>query len=225
MSDILHEARNFLVASLRGKQLQRETVHPWRKEWEYTVCHSLRVENYVVEILKRGQYHFTETEKTLLRLAAILHDIGRLERKEDHAKFGAEIAGRWLSTNSQNKLSKEQTEKVVQLIAGHSEKGQVESDISHAVLKDADTLDEIGAISIFMSSNWIDRQSPYFLHNLLQRLQEFEIPFCEEKMAILNTQAAREILMEKEAFIAAFINQLSNELASDSQIERLLSKT
>jgi HD superfamily phosphodiesterase len=222
MNEILNEARNYLVEFLRGKQLQIETQHPWRKAWEFVVLHSLRVEGYVVQILEREPTHLSDTEFVLLRLAAIVHDIGRLEITENHAKLGAEIIEQWLTSNHPSQLTDKQKKKVVDLIAAHSEKGLFEKDLSTAVLKDADTLDEIGVMSIFMTSNWIDHQSPYFFHELLKRLQEFEIPFCEEKMALLNTAGAREILAEKQAFIETFIVQLEVEIGSDHHIESLL---
>jgi uncharacterized protein len=221
VNELLNEARNYLVEFLKGKQLQTETKHPWRKEWEFAVFHSLRVEAYIVKILEREQYNMAEADVILLRLAAILHDIGRMEITSNHAELGAEVAGHWLSSISPEKLTEKQKQKVIEMIADHSEKDQTETDISNAVLKDADTLDEIGVMSIFMSSNWIDRQSPYFFRDLCRRLKEFEIPFCEEKMALLNTNGAREILKEKKAFIESFIIQLNSELEMNNQIEYL----
>ena len=184
--------------------------------------HSLQVEAYVAKILEREPHQLSEVEIVLLRLAAILHDIGRLEITDNHAQLGAEIVAEWLSRALCDSLTRQQKSSVLEMIAAHSNKGQAESNFSLAVLKDADTLDEIGVMSIFMCSNWIDKQSPFFFHDLRQRLLEFEIPFCEEKMEILNTKAAREILTEKRAFIENFIVQLENELEADQQIEPLL---
>ena len=219
---LLSDARNYLVDFLQGKQLCFEARHPWRKDWEFAVFHSLRVERYALKILKREAHCLPETEIQLLRLAAILHDIARLEITENHARLGAEIAHQWLSNYQQNRLGNAQRDRVVEMIAGHSDKAYQENDFSKAVLKDADTLDEIGAISIFMSGNWIDRESSFFFHDLSHRLKDFEIPFCEEKDAILNTNGARAILQEKKQFIEAFILQLDGELESDDQIDRML---
>jgi len=184
--------------------------------------HSLQVETYVTKILEREPHQLSETEIVLLRLAAILHDIGRLEITENHARLGAEIVAEWLSRAYRNRLTRQQKSNVLEMIAAHSDKGLAESNFCLAVLKDADTLDEIGVMSIFMCSNWIDKQSPFFFHDLRQRLMEFEIPFCAEKMGILNTNAAQEILIEKRVFIENFIVQLENELETDQQIEQLL---
>jgi len=219
---LLPDARHYLLEFLTGKQLSLETLHPWRKTWEFYVSHSLRVERYVLQILREEPPQLVATEVTLLRLAAILHDIGRLEPTDNHAKLGAEIVQEWLSIHQQYGISDTQKDDVVDMIAQHSDKDQVGKNFSHAVLKDADTLDEIGAMSIFMSSNWIDRKSPFFFQDLRQRLKDFEIPYCEEKETKLNTQAAQEILQKKKAFIDGFILQLDNELEADAQIELFL---
>jgi hypothetical protein len=106
--------------------------------------------------------------------------------------------------------------------AGHSNKADPEPDPSKAILKDADTLDEIGVMSIFMAANWVETNSPFFFHDLRQRLIDVEIPFFERKLAILNTKGAEEILLEKKAFMQTFIAQVTDELQADTQIEQLL---
>lgn len=67
-------------------------------------------------------------------------------------------------------------------------------------------------MSVFMAANWLDRESPFFFHQLKRRLIEFELSFCERTVGMLNTQGAREILEDKRAFIEAFIAQLVDEL-------------
>jgi HD superfamily phosphodiesterase len=219
---ILEEARLFLVNSLRDKHNENESRHPWRIGWEFAVLHSLRVETYVTRIVKQDQHSLSEQEITLLRLAAILHDINRLEKREEHAKQGAETAQKWLKESSHTRLSDNNVERVVEMIADHSNKAGSEPDYSKAVLKDADTLDEIGMMSIFMAANWVDMESPFFFHNLRQRLNEVEIPYCDGKLGILNTNGAKEILQQRKAFIENFVAQITDELAADPQMEQMV---
>jgi uncharacterized protein len=222
---ILDEARIFLVNSLRGRRNETESRHPWRRGWEFAVLHSLRVEAYTTRILARDHHSLSKEEITLLRLAAILHDISRLENREEHAKLGAEIAGRWLIESSSTSLFEKDVQRVVEMIADHSNKTGPEPDYSKAVLKDADTLDEIGMMSIFMAANWVEPQSPFFFHNLRQRLVDVEIPYCERKLGILNTKGAKEILQEKKSFLENFISQINDELQTDAHIEQMLFDT
>lgn len=220
--NILEEARLFLVRSLQGKHNGFESRHPWRRGWEFAVLHSLRVEAYTVKIMAREDRMPSEQEVTLIRLAAILHDVGRLEMREGHASLGAEIAAQWLREASVNRLADRVIEKVVEMIADHSNKAAREADFGKAVLKDADTLDEIGAMSILMSANSVDPQSSFFFHDLRQRLIDFELPFCDQKLRILNTEGAKRILEEKKAFVENFIAQMGDELQGDSPSEQIL---
>ena len=221
-TNILEEARLFLHHSLRDRRNENESRHSWRNRWEFAVLHSLRVETYVTRILKQDQHSLSEEDITLLRLAAILHDINRLEKREEHAKLGAETAGKWLCESASTLLPEEDLARVVDMIADHSNKADPEPDYSKAVLKDADTLDEIGMMSIFMAANWVDTQSPFFFHDLRQRLIDVEIPYCERKLGILNTKGAREILQERKAFLENFIAQIDDELQADARIEQML---
>jgi uncharacterized protein len=211
-TDILNDARTYLVNSCQGKQNHFDTLHPWRKDWQFAVLHSLRVDAYVLKILAREDHVLSEPEIVLLRLAAILHDIARLDQREHHAQAGADIARRWFQTEAGRALHSTDIEKVLAMIADHSNKTGPERDFSKAVLKDADTLDEIGVMSIFMTSNWLEKQSPFFFHDLRQRLIDFELPFCDKKLAVLNTAGAKAILREKRAFIEFFLAQLADEI-------------
>jgi uncharacterized protein len=219
---ILDEARVFLVNSLRGRRNEIESRHPWRRGWEFAVLHSLRVEAYTTRILASNHHALSIEEITLLRLAAILHDIGRLGKREEHAQLGAEITGRWLTESSSTSLLEKDVKRVVEMIADHSNKAGLEPDYSKAVLKDADTLDEIGMMSIFMAANWVEPQAPFFFHDLRQRLVDVEIPFCEKKLMVLNTDGARQILRERKDFLESFIAQMSDELQADALAEQML---
>ena len=219
--NILDEARSFLLQSFDGKQRATETKHPWRKDWQFAVLHSLRVEAYAVKILNREHHSLSGHEIILLRLAAILHDLARMgEDVRNHAKLGAEMAEPWL--RSQPGLTDGDIERVLEMIADHSNKQVKEQDFCKAVLKDADVLDEIGVMSIFMAVNWLDHSSPFFFYDLRQRLIEQEIPFCDKQLSLLNTDGARGILNQKKAFIENFITQLTDEVQADGHIEQVL---
>lgn len=221
-ADLLHEARSYLVNVCRGKQNSFDTVHPWRKDWQFIVLHSLRVEAYALKILARESHGLSDPEIVLLRTAAILHDIAKLDQAEQHAQAGAAIVRTWFQNNQGYALKNDEIEKVLEMIADHSNKAVREQDFSKAVLKDADTLDEIGVMSIFMTSNWLERRSPFFFHDLRQRLIEFELPFCDDKLATLNTAGAKMLLREKKAFVESFIAQLTDEVQADASIETML---
>jgi uncharacterized protein len=215
MSDeLLNAARDFLITTLRGKEAHYETIHPWRKNWIFVVFHSYRVEKYVADILEGEPPTLSEKELLALRLAAILHDIGRIDGVQGHGVRSADTVRTWII--GQNQIIGEylDLDKLYYLIETHSDKTSRSNDFSSGVLKDADLLDEIGAMSIFMAQNrpGIDRMSPYFFHQLEEQLRMQEVPFCEKQMDLLNTQTAKHILNEKINFINRFTAQLRSEM-------------
>jgi uncharacterized protein len=208
----LEEGKRFLVSYLKDKNINYETIHPWRGSWEFIVLHSLRVEGYVKKILAGEEQVLSQEEVLTIRLAAILHDIGRIHKREEHAKVGKNIIHYWLKGN-QGILNKiKEPDRLLFLIERHSNKEDDESDYSLKVLRDADILDEIGVMSVFMASNWIDRSNPYFFQLLSDRVENFEIGFCENGFRLLNTETAKSILSEKRKFIGLLDKQLKDEL-------------
>ncbi len=224
MDYILDQARKFLISFLEGQECSYENIHPWRMDWRFVVHHSFRVERYAVKIMQ-AEARFTADEVLTVRLACILHDIGRMIKRENHAFRGSEIIRQWLGQNPELARAVPDHKSLLQLISEHSDKSSREDQPLLAILKDADTLDEIGVMSIFMASNHLDRESSFFFHDLLARVKGYEIEFCERKMKILNTEAAREILQGKKRFIENFICQLENELLGTENIAEMMKET
>jgi HD superfamily phosphodiesterase len=208
----LEEGKRFLISYLKDKNINYENIHPWRSSWEFIVLHSLRVEGYVKKILAGEGQVLSQEEVLTTRLAAILHDIGRIHRREDHALAGKNIIQYWLKENQEILNNIEDPDRLLFLIEKHSDKEDDESDYSLKVLRDADILDEIGVMSVFMASNWIDRSNPYFFQLLSGRVENFEIGFCDNGFRLLNTETAKSILFEKRKFIELLENQLKDEL-------------
>ncbi len=210
--NILNEGKKFLVSYLKDKAVDYETYHPWRKSWQFIVLHSLRVEGYVKKILDIENHDLSQDEVLLTQLAAILHDIGRIHKREEHAILGRDIVYNWLRENNEISENIRESNRLLYLIEKHSNKEEDEEDYCLKVLRDADVLDEIGAMSIFMASNWIDKSNPYFFNLLSDRIENLEISFCQKSLKLLNTESARLILNEKRKFITNFVNQLKDEL-------------
>lgn len=210
--DMIFEAKHFLVNYLKDKKSNYEQRHPWREPWEFVALHSFRVEALAAKLLKMEQHTLSQEEITLTRIGAILHDCGRIRQRENHAVIGRNIiedaiaSGRLFATSTIDK------DRLLYLIGGHSDKEIKDTDFCSVILKDADVLDEIGVISIFMASSWIDRGNPYFFSLLNERVKDREIKFCDEGFKYLNTESAKTILQQKKEFILGFCKQLSDEL-------------
>jgi len=220
-AEIINEAKKYLIEYLEGKTCDYEITHPWRKDSQFIILHSLRVHSYALKIIENEFCGMSEEDKLIIEMAAILHDIGKPEVSEGHAKRSTEIVGRWVSSNVHIASKIKNVEKLHRIIEIHSDKDSKEDDICSSILKDADTLDEIGALSIFMSSNQVDKHSPFFFNKLLDRLESFEISYCNRQMLKLNTNYGRKLLEDKRSFIEMFNSQLALELEGTSEIYEL----
>ncbi len=109
--------------------------------------------NHVERVLKMA-LHIGKKEggnMKILKLAAILHDIGRHEAdkskgKTDHAKDGAHSAAEILRKHN---ISAEKIAKIAHCIEAHRYRGTIKPQTLEAkILFDADKLDSIGAIGI-----------------------------------------------------------------------------
>lgn len=211
--NILEQGKKYLVSYLKGKRINYETIHLWRNSWEFIVLHSFRVEAYVNKILAMENHTLSLNETLIIRLAAILHDIGRIHTRQEHALLSKNIINDWLIQDVSISLSSNEADKLLYLIGKHSDKEDGNKDYSLNVLRDADILDEIGVMSIFMTSNWIDKKNPYFFQMLQDRVENYEINFCDNAFKLLKTESAKILLNEKKDFVTLFYNQLKDELS------------
>lgn len=210
--DILFEAKKFLVDYLKDKKCNYDQIHPWRQPWEFVALHSFRVEAYTAKLLQMEQHKLSQDEIVLARLGAILHDIGRIHQREDHALIGRNIIEEAIMKGSLFASSNIDKDRLLYFIGNHSNKGEKDNDLCSVIIKDADILDEIGVISIFMASSWIDRKNPYFFALLNKRVADREIRFCDESNKYLQTESAKKILQQKKEFIQGFNKQLGEEI-------------
>ena len=80
---------------------------------DHGMLHTLNVLKYVDMICE--VFNVTSKVKALSRIAALLHDSGRLESRKEHAKYGAIYARNYL----QNKLTLEDIETICYAIEHH----------------------------------------------------------------------------------------------------------
>ena len=218
----IEEAKEFLLSYLKGRVCEYEIIHPWRRDSNFIVLHSLRVYGYAMKISETMKDELTEEELFIIQIAAILHDIGKIEEPKKHGKRSAEIVSEWLNNNIEIKRNIKNEDRFLSIIENHSNKDGEENDICAAILKDADTLDEIGALSIFMASSWIDRHSPFFFNDLLHRIEAYEFNYCDKQMKRLNTSYGKKLLEDKVQFIKGFSNQLSLEIEGTEELYKFL---
>lgn len=208
--DILDQFREFLISYLRGKAASQKRNYPWKNTWEYIVAHSMRVEKYAIELID-AEGGLQEEEELLVRAAALMHDIGSLDDRKNHARVGAKIVRNWCF----NKPLIEEyinLKNLSSLISSHRKKDGKEKKLPQAILKDADILDELGAMSVFMIAQQINPASHDYYAQILKHLEKDEFAFIRKQQARLSTKSAQAILERKFDFVKTFAVELKSEL-------------
>ena len=187
-------------------------------DWEHTV----RVYNLALRIGKKEK-----AKLKILKLAAILHDIGRdwedkSEGKICHAEKGAKLARKILE---KYKLNEKETEKIIHCIESHRFRGRKKPQSKEAkILFDADKLDSIGAVGLgraFLFAGEVGAK----LHNKGINLgktrqytkedtayREFMLKLRKIKNRML-TKTGKKMAKERHHFMVQFFKRLDKEVA------------
>ena len=205
IAQIKEEAKEFF-SSAKGS-------HDWG--------HTERVHNLCVRI---GEKEKADME--VLRLAALLHDIGREAQDRSngaicHAERGAALAGELLR---RHRIADEKVERIVHCIETHRfRNNKIPQSIEAKVLFDADKLDAIGATGIaraFLFAGEVGAK----LHNKDSDLEHTE-PYTKEDTAYrefvvklrkirkrMLTKHGKKIAEERHRFMVDFFDRLNREV-------------
>ncbi len=148
----------------------------------------------------------------VLKIATLLHDIGRKIKKEtsnntNHAELSAEIASKFLQSQDYT-LSVEDFENILHCIRSHSFSNNSNPKTLEAkILSDADKLDALGAIGLYRTIGFtiqnrggID-QLLYHLENKIMKLKD-----------LLYLDLSKKIAEERNQIIIDFYKELKNEI-------------
>jgi len=202
--DVKKEALNYFPAA-RGS-------HGWD--------HTERVLSLCLRIGKKEK-----ADLDILRLAAVLHDIGRAEEDRTNGKIchsiaGAALAGKILAARG---VEDEKIARVVHCIETHRfRKETVPATKEARILFDADKLDSIGAVGIgraFLFAGEVGAR----LHNKERDLSKTR-PYTREDTAFrefmvklrwikdrMHTAEGRRIAVERHNFMVDFFDRLNQE--------------
>jgi len=165
----------------------------------------------------------------VVRVAALLHDIGRAEERRTkgavcHAAYGAKLAREILSRHG---LPESFIEAVVHAIERHRFRGEKRPETLEAkVLFDADKLDALGAVGIgraFLFAGEVgarlhnpevdlSKTEPYGLEDTAWR--EFRLKLCHIKDQML-TREGRRLAEGRHRFMEEFFERLHREVAGE----------
>lgn len=186
-------------------------------DWE----HTLRVFNLCVHIGKKEN-----ADMEIIKIAAILHDIGREHQDKSngkicHAEKGAELSRELLF---KYKIDKEKINNIVHCVQSHRFRGNnIPVSKEAKILFDADKLDQIGAVGIgraFLFSGEIGAR----LHNKdvdIEKTKAYskEDTAYREYMVVLRkikgkllTKEGKRLARERHNFMVEFFNRLNKEV-------------
>ncbi len=193
---------NFEEIEKRIMEFVKETL---KNEKVHGFDHTLRVYKLALKIASN---YGKEVDLRVLRLAALLHDVGRpyeLKEGRHHALISAEIARKILKEYG---FDNDFIEKVVHAILAHSFSLRVTPrSLEAKILSDADKLDAMGAIGIARC---------FMLSGARGRSLEASINHFHEKLLKLKdlmwTEVAKRIAIDRHNFMLIFLRKLSEEL-------------
>jgi uncharacterized protein len=222
----------------------RRSKHPSRQgRLSLRILEAVRQESQAFFRDARGSHDWDHTERVyrlclrigrkeradldVLRLAALLHDIGREEEDRSngrtcHAEKGAVLADEVLRKHG---IGAERIARVVRCIKTHRYRGRLVPDsLEGKILFDADKLDSIGALGIgraFLFAGEVGarlhdpkievrRTKPYTKEDTAYR--EFLVKLSKIKDRMF-TREGRRMARERHAFMAEFFNRLNKETA------------
>jgi uncharacterized protein len=147
----------------------------------------------------------------VLKIAALLHDIGRIkknhdESKRNHAEISVDLAKNYLNSLNFN-ISEDELENILHCIKSHSYSNNITPrTIEAKILSDADKLDAIGAIGLYRTIGYtVKNEGNVFdvIHHL------------EDKIVRLKDQlfldSSKKLAEERQKIILNFYKEIKNE--------------
>ncbi|NVM46564.1 MAG: HD domain-containing protein [Candidatus Lokiarchaeota archaeon] len=144
----------------------------------------------------------------ILKISALLHDIGRIQEKKDllkrnHAEISADLAENFLAS-IQYDLSQNDIDKISHCIQAHSFSNNLVAETLEAkILSDADKLDALGAIGLYRTIGFNVLRNGG-LNNVIKHL--------ENKILKLKNQLfldiSKEIALSREKIIINFYDKI-----------------
>ena len=188
----------------------------------------LKIRNYALKNSEKNDIHgFSHVERVyntcikigqelkanmkLLKIAALLHDIGRINEKKDpmnrnHAEISAKKAREFLAANKFD-LSHKNIDDVVHAIKAHSFSNNISPQTIEAkILSDADKIDAIGAIGIFRTIGFT-LQNSGGIDQVIEHLEK-KIMKLKDQMYLGYSKKLAE---ERHNSVLEFYNNLKKE--------------
>lgn len=218
---VYDEAVKKLIEYFKNNVGSSKNEHCNSENWKFCIRHSLRVEKYA-ERIRSSFDAFSASDIFTLQAAAVFHDIGKVVQDEAHGRIGAEIVRNIFDETKYISSCGIDKDRLIHIIANHSDKeNENDRDLVSVILKDADVLDQVGAMSILMHGSKYDYKSYEYYNEVMEDLISKELPYCEKEYLRLKTSPAKKIMNDKMKLIKSFIKQLSEEMSGEFYLDNI----
>jgi len=146
----------------------------------------------------------------VIKIAALLHDVGRYLNKDEevrnHAEISAEIAENFIIKSNFN-LAIEDVENILHCIRAHSFSNELKPKTLEAkILSDADKLDALGAIGLYRTIGFTILRNGG-LDDVIAHLENKILELKNQ----LFLEVSKEIAVKREKIIIDFYNKINEE--------------
>jgi uncharacterized protein len=146
----------------------------------------------------------------VIKIAALLHDVGRYRKKDDevrnHAEVSAEIAEIFISNNNFN-IAIEDVENILHCIRAHSFSNDLKPKTLEAkILSDVDKLDALGAIGLYRTIGFTILRNGG-LNDVIEHLENKILKLKNR----LYLDISKEIAKSREKLIIKFYKEIKEQ--------------
>jgi len=146
----------------------------------------------------------------VIKIAALLHDVGRYRKKHDevrnHAEVSAEIAENFIRNNNFN-IAIEDVENILHCIRAHSFSNDLEPKTLEAkILSDVDKLDALGAIGLYRTIGFTILRNGG-LNDVIEHLENKILKLKNR----LYLDISKEIAKSREKLIIKFYKEIKEQ--------------
>jgi uncharacterized protein len=182
-----------------GTSLDRQYI--FRKRFE----HCIRCVMWATRISK-----VEGADIELVSISALFHDIGKaITGDVSHGDVGATICDEYLASIGYDQI---QRSKIVYIVRNHSRHTQPAVSLEENIVRDADLLDEVGAITILWDAMaCAGAKDPSYI-KARDKISSGLIRLKTELPGHLYTTTARTIAEDRISFVETFLKNLDYEL-------------
>jgi len=148
----------------------------------------------------------------IIKIAALLHDVGRIyEKKNDannHAEISAEMAEKFFQKTNFN-ITNDNVENIIHSIRAHSFSNNIKPKTLEAkILSDADKLDALGAIGLYRTIIYSFKLKNGGIEKVIEHLEKKIIKLKDG----LYLEVSKQIAEERSIIIKDFYDKIREEI-------------